>query len=105
MKIRLDVDGAAVAATLDDNDTARDFASQLPLTLTLEDYASAEKIADLPRRLSTNGAPAGTTASVGDVSYYAPWGTPVECWPSFYPAHIYRENPSSRYTGWPTTRR
>jgi hypothetical protein len=32
----------------------------LPLTLTLEDYASAEKIAYPPRKLSTPGAPAGT---------------------------------------------
>jgi hypothetical protein len=60
MKIRIDIDGAAIVATLDDNDTARDFVSLLPLTLTLEDYASTEKIADLPRRLFTNGAPAGT---------------------------------------------
>jgi len=38
---------------LRDNKTARDFVSQLPLTLTLEDYASTEKISDLPKRLST----------------------------------------------------
>ena len=30
--------------------------------------------ADLPRRLSTTGAPAGAAAAAGDVSYYAPWG-------------------------------
>lgn len=45
----------------------------LPLTLTLEDYASTEKISDLPKRLSTQGAPAGIDPSVGDVTYYAPW--------------------------------
>jgi hypothetical protein len=74
MKIRLDVDGTSLTATLDDSEAARDFASLLPLTLTLADYASTEKISDLPRKLSTTGAPAGTAASAGDVAYYAPWG-------------------------------
>ncbi|HEV7586768.1 MAG TPA: cyclophilin-like fold protein [Longimicrobium sp.] len=74
MKIRMVVEGTPVTATLDDNETARDFAALLPLALTLEDYAATEKISDLPRRLSTAGAPAGTAASAGDVAYYAPWG-------------------------------
>jgi hypothetical protein len=74
MKIRLDVDGTPLTATLDDTDAARDFASLLPLTLTLADYASTEKISDLPRKLSAAGAPAGTAASAGDIAYYAPWG-------------------------------
>lgn len=74
MKIRISIDGALVTATLADNATARDFASLLPLQLTLTDYASTEKIGDLPRRLSTDGAPPGVKPSVGDVTYYAPWG-------------------------------
>jgi len=74
MKIRLDVEGATVTATLVDSATARDFASLLPLTLTLTDYAATEKISDLPRKLSTEGAPPGTDPSVGDIAYYAPWG-------------------------------
>ena len=74
MKIRIDVEGTKLSATLDDGEASRDFASLLPLALTLEDYASTEKIAYLPRKLSTNGAPPGTDAAVGDVSYYAPWG-------------------------------
>jgi hypothetical protein len=40
MKIRLTFDGKAVEATLLDNATARDLLSLLPMTLTLEDYAS-----------------------------------------------------------------
>jgi hypothetical protein len=40
----------------------------------LEDYAGTEKISYLPRRLSTEGAPAGSDPSVGDITYYAPWG-------------------------------
>ena len=40
----------------------------------LEDYASTEKISDLPKRLTTEGAPPGFAPSVGDITYYAPWG-------------------------------
>lgn len=74
VKIRIDVEGATITATLDDNETARDFISLLPLTITLEDHASTEKIANLPRRLNTDNAPAGIDPSVGDITYYAPWG-------------------------------
>ncbi len=74
MKIRLTVGETVLTATLRDNETTRDFVSLLPLTLTLEDYAATEKISDLPRRLSTKGAPPGTDASAGDITYYAPWG-------------------------------
>src|SRR5215210_243968 len=74
MKIRMNVEGEVVAATLDDNATSRDFVSLLPLTLTLKDYAETEKVSDLPKRLSTEGAPPGADPSVGDIAYYAPWG-------------------------------
>jgi hypothetical protein len=74
MKIRLTAGAKVLTATLLDTATARDFAALLPLTLTLTDYASTEKVSDLPRRLSTRGAPAGATPSVGDIAYYAPWG-------------------------------
>lgn len=74
MKIRLTVDGRAVTATLLDSPTTRDFVSLLPLTLTLKDYAGTEKIAYLSRKLSEEGAPAGIDPSVGDLTYYAPWG-------------------------------
>jgi hypothetical protein len=57
-----------------DSETARDFISLLPLTLTLSDYAQTEKVSDLPRRLSTAGAAEGAEPDVGDIAYYAPWG-------------------------------
>ena len=63
-----------ISGTLTDSPTARDFASLLPLTVTLKDYAGTEKISDLPKRLSTEGAPKGFDPSVGDIAYYAPWG-------------------------------
>jgi hypothetical protein len=74
MKIRLVLRDTTIPVTLDDNATARDLVALLPLTLMLEDYAATEKIAMLPRKLSTAGAPAGTTPEAGDVCYYAPWG-------------------------------
>src|SRR3954468_23541182 len=74
MKISLNGDGLKITATLDDTPASRDFASLLPLSVTLEDYASTEKISDLPKKLSTAGSPAGTTPAAGDVCYYAPWG-------------------------------
>ena len=42
--------------------------------MNLTDYAATEKISDLPRPLNTAGAPAGYKPSVGDITYYAPWG-------------------------------
>ena len=74
MKINIDVEGITITATLDDSPAARDFASLLPLTLTLEDYNSTEKISTLARRISVEGAPAGIDPSPGDLTYYAPWG-------------------------------
>jgi hypothetical protein len=74
MKIRLTVNGKAITASLIDNPTVRDFLALLPMTLTLEDYARTEKISYLPRKLSTVDAPAGSDPSVGDITYYAPWG-------------------------------
>lgn len=74
MKIRMELKGRAITATLVDSETSRDFALLLPLTLTLRDYASTEKVSDLPRKLSTTGAPEGIDPEIGDITYYAPWG-------------------------------
>lgn len=74
MKIRLTINGETTTATLEDNPSARDFLTMLPMTLTLDDYNATEKIAYLPRKLSTQGAPAGIDPEVGDITYYAPWG-------------------------------
>ncbi|WP_116380510.1 cyclophilin-like fold protein [Cupriavidus taiwanensis] len=74
MKIRLTVDGQSATATLYDNATARDFAALLPLSLTMEDYATIERVAGLPRKLSTQGAPDGMAPVAGELTHYAPWG-------------------------------
>ncbi|MCC8190113.1 MAG: hypothetical protein LIP77_05670, partial [Planctomycetes bacterium] len=49
----------------------RDLVSRLPLSLTFLDFAGAEKIAVLDRKLATDG---GGAAADGDVAYFAPWG-------------------------------
>jgi hypothetical protein len=74
VKIRITISGKSLNATLAENETSRDFGSLLPLTLTLEDYAKTEKISELPKKLSTKGAPPGYEPSAGDITYYAPWG-------------------------------
>ena len=74
MKLHLYLDGATATATLDDSAAARDFAALLPLSLTLENYAVIERIANLPRKLRVTGAPVGTSPKTGDIAYYAPWG-------------------------------
>ena len=74
MNIKMTVADQIITATLEESQSARDFFAMLPLTLPLEDYAGTEKIAYLPQRLTTQGAPKGMDPQVGDITYYAPWG-------------------------------
>ena len=73
--IRISIQGQTLIAQLADNPTAHDLADQLPLTLTFRDFNSVEKIADLPRPLTSEGVPAGADPDVNDIGYYAPTGT------------------------------
>jgi hypothetical protein len=74
MKIRLIVGEQIATATLYDNATAKDFASLLPLSLTMTDYDTIERVSNLPRKLSMQGAPAGLAPVAGELTHYAPWG-------------------------------
>lgn len=74
LEIKLIFEDAVLTATMQNNSAARDFIRLLPLSLTLEDYAATEKISRLPQKLSAAGTPAGFDPSVGDITYYAPWG-------------------------------
>lgn len=74
MKIRLIVGEQVATATLYDNATARDFATLLPLSLTMQDYAAIERVSDLPRKLSTQDAPEGMAPVAGELTHYVPWG-------------------------------
>ncbi len=70
--IRLSFGDTALTARLTNNSTALDLLSQLPLTLTFRDFNGVEKIADLPRTLSTDGVPSGADPEILDIGYYSP---------------------------------
>ena len=72
--LQLSVEGGSLTLTLEDNSAARSLLSQLPLTLTFEDYNGTEKIAYPPEELDLSDAPASCDPDVGTLAYYAPWG-------------------------------
>lgn len=74
MKIRLTFNGRTLTATLYDNPSARDFASMMPLDLTIDNYAHNEKIAYLPRKLTEESSGPFGNEQPYDLCYYAPWG-------------------------------
>ena len=56
-RIKLEVKGAVLQATLEDNSSAEAFAALLangPLTVSMHDYAGMEKVGDLPQSLPRN---------------------------------------------------
>ncbi len=57
MKIKITVGNREVTATMKDNVTARDFLSRLPIEVTMNDYAGAEKIFYPEPAFNTEGAP------------------------------------------------
>jgi hypothetical protein len=71
MKIKIKIGGKALTATLADNETARDFASVLPLNVTMKDLFGREKYGDLPKALSENG-PRKNKYEVGQIAYWSP---------------------------------
>ncbi|MFI6376403.1 cyclophilin-like fold protein [Streptomyces sp. NPDC050546] len=58
-------------ATLDDNATARDFASLLPLTLQMDDLLQREKYGHLPRSPTAGGKPQ-FSYEIGNIVYWSP---------------------------------
>jgi hypothetical protein len=72
--IRITTGTMVLTGRLHDNSTARDLLTQLPLTLGLRDRGGVEKIARLPRALTTDGVPAGDDPEIRDIGYYAPSG-------------------------------
>src|SRR5437899_8079016 len=71
VKIKLTIDYKILTATLADNGTARDFASLLPLTLTMNDLFGREKFGHLPRGISDKGKRTHTY-EIGDIAYWSP---------------------------------
>ena len=75
--LRVIIGDAILLGRLWNNATARDLIAQLPLTLTFRDFNGVEKLAQLPRKLSMDGVPAGDDASPRDIGYYNPSGNLV----------------------------
>ncbi len=71
MKIRIKVAGKVIIATVANNETARDFVSVLPLSVSMSDLFGREKYGDLPKALSKNG-PSKNSYEVGDIAYWSP---------------------------------
>lgn len=75
MKIKLTVGDRSTTATMVDNPTTRDFISRLPLTITMADYAGAEKIYTFSPTLTIEGTSLGhNNPQRGDIDFYVPWG-------------------------------
>ena len=70
--IRVIIEDTVLTGRLWDNATARDLLAQLPLTLTFRDFNGVEKLAQLPRKLSMDGVPAGDDPLPRDIGSYAP---------------------------------
>ncbi len=67
---------ATVVYALNDSAAADALCRQLPLTLTVEDYSTNEKIFYPPQALETSGTPVAE-GGAGVLAYYAPWGDVV----------------------------
>ena len=76
-QFRVVIGDTTLTGRLFNNATARDFASQLPMTLTFSDLHDVEKGAPLPRKLSVDEMPAGDDPQLGDLGYWAPGGNVV----------------------------
>lgn len=66
-EVTLEVDRTTITGRLDGSSTTQDLVAQLPLTLRVFDDDPLEKVADLPRTLSTDGAPPSADPEVDDL--------------------------------------
>lgn len=74
-RVNIAIGGRVISATMEDNASARDFLSRLPLKVTLADYNdTAEKIFYPSPALQTAGVARGCTPQAGDIAIYVPWG-------------------------------
>lgn len=74
MRVRFTLNDLTMTAVLQDNASARDFFSMLPLELTISNFGHNEKIAYLPRRLIEDGSGPFGNEQAYDLCYYMPWG-------------------------------
>lgn len=73
MELNLIVGNSTFKATMYENESAKDFISLLPITLTLADYNRKERSSRLPKRLANDGTEDGVNILAGDICYYTPF--------------------------------
>lgn len=66
--------GREFSAEVGGSPPARELLAQLPLQLRFRDHNGLEKVAPLPRPLTTDGVPSSADPEVDDLGYYAPAG-------------------------------
>lgn len=74
IRIKLTFDDKEAIALLENNPTTQSLIVQLPITVSFDDFAGAEKIAYTPTELSQKEAPSGYNPDIGDITCYGPWG-------------------------------
>ncbi len=74
VRIKLTFDDKEAIAVLENNPTTQSLIVQLPITVSFDDFAGAEKIAYTPTELSQKEAPSGYNPDIGDITCYGPWG-------------------------------
>lgn len=72
-RVCITIGDQAMTLMLNNNTTARDFVSRLPLTVNMSDFAGTEKIFTPSPGLTTRDAPHGCHPKAGDVASYSPW--------------------------------
>ena len=82
MKINVKANGNTTVFELNNSPAARELYAQLPLSITVENYSSNEKIFYPPKKLNTTDTPLAD-AQAGTLAYYAPWGDVVMFYGSF----------------------
>lgn len=74
IRIKLTFNDKEAIAVLENNPTTQSLLVQLPITVSFDDFAGAEKITYTPTELSKKEAPDGYNPRIGDIACYAPWG-------------------------------
>ncbi|MGO0902855.1 cyclophilin-like fold protein [Clostridioides difficile] len=74
IRIKLTFDDKEAIAVLENNPTTQSLIIQLPITVSFDDFAGAEKIAYTPTELSQKESPSGYNPDIGDITCYGPWG-------------------------------
>ena len=83
MKISVTANGITTVFELNNSEASKNLYAQLPLSTTVENYGSNEKIFYPPEKLDTAGTPQANRHEPGTLAYYAPWGDVVMFYGSF----------------------